>query len=364
VAYGSGKAFVVWGDVREGDIYGARLKPDGTLLDPEGLRLNLLDETGREPAVAYDGKNFMVVWESSIGILGVRVKPDGTVLDPVFFVIGSDEVGAPAITCSDRKVCLVTFTVQGDRTSTIGYGRVKTDGTVLERTADPFLGTGGSRATESSVAWDGKQFLVVWSDTRGGGLTPDIYGARIAVDGTIVGDSEGFPISTAPGAQRSPDVTWTGRRFLTVWEDSREGPFRVFGARVRKDATVEDPEGFPISPAEPPFGHIDPTVAHHNSKSLVVWRGGDGLLGARVDEAGRVLDPDAFVIALESDEQFLPDVAYGGGRFFTVYGHGGTSADPFSLRGKWVQHDTDVGELIDITRSFEEFVLAPATGRE
>ena len=62
--------------------------------------------------------------------------------------------------------------------------------------------------------------------------------------------------------------------------------------------TLDDPAGFRISPTEPSFQNLDPAVAHHNSKSLVVWRGGDGILGARVDEDGDVLDPDAFVIAL------------------------------------------------------------------
>ena len=352
VASGSGKFFVVWPEVREGGIYGARLKPDGTLLDPEGIRLNPTTEVGRAPAVAYDGKNFLVVWETIDGVFGIRVKPDGSVLGPLLTVIRSSESDAPAIACSDKKLCLVTFTVEGTDGDTIGFRRVTREGEILRPPIGTSLGTGTTLADESSIAWDGKNFLVVWSDTIGGATTPDIYGARVSLDGRILDDPDGLPISTAAGAQRSPDVVWTGRRFLTVWEDSREGPFVIFGTRVRKDMTLDDPNGFRISPTEF-FDAVDPAVAHHNSKSLVVWRGGDGILGARVNEEGDVLDPDAFVIALESDEQFFPDVALGSSRFLTAYGHGGTSEPPFELRAKVVRHDTRVEDFVDITRAFE-----------
>ncbi|XXF80004.1 hypothetical protein P2318_09700 [Myxococcaceae bacterium GXIMD 01537] len=350
MAFGSGKFFVAWEDVREGGVYGARLTPDGKLLDPEGIRLNFSDEGGGETAVAYDGKNFLVVWHARDGIFGVRVKPDGTVLGPTLTIIRADEVDDPAIACAPEKVCLVTFTSEGDTESTIFFARVKPDGTVIRPPLGTFLGNAETFASESSVAWDGKQFLVVWSDTIGGVDSPDIYGGRVRADGTIVGDSDGFAISDAPGAQQSPDVTWTGRRFLTVWEDNREGPFRIFGARVHKDTTVDDPDGIPISPS----GGVDPAVAHHNWKSLVVWRGGDSILGAFVEEDGDVRDPAGFTIANESDEQFLPDVAYGDNRFMTTYGHGGTSEPPFEIRRKVVKHDASVGPGLDITRSSED----------
>jgi len=358
VAAGSGRFFVVWADVREGGIYGTRLKPDGTLLDPEGLRLNPSTDRGVRPAVAYDGKNFLVVWETIDGIFGIRVNPDGRVLGPLLTVIRSSEASEPAIACSDKKLCLVTFSVEGTEGDTIGFRRVTREGDILRPPVGTSLGRGTTIADESSIAWDGKNFLVVWSDTVGGEDSPDIYGARVSLDGRILDDRDGLPISTAAGAQRSPDVVWTGRRFLTVWEDSREGPFLIFGARVRKDVTVDEPAGFLISRMSPPFANVDPAVAHHNWKSLVVWRGGDAILGARVDEDGDVLDDEPFVIAQESDEQFFPDVAYGSNRFLTAYGHGGTSEPPFEVRARVVEHDATVEDFVDLTRAFE----APAPG--
>lgn len=355
VAYGSGKFVVVWSDVREGGVYGARMKPDGTLLDPEGIRLNMSDERGGAPVVAYDGRNFVVIWNNGEGIFGVRMNPDGRVLGSVFTIIMSDEVASPAIACASKKVCLVTFTSIGDVEATIFFARVMPDGTVIRPPIGTFLGTAESFAFASSVAWDGNQFMVVWADTIGGVSSPDIYGGRVSADGMILGDSDGFPISTAPGAQRNPDVVWTGKRFLTVWADERMGESRIFGARVRKDTTVDDPAGIPISTSEA----FDPAVAHHNWKSLVVWGAGTSgaafIAGAMVEEDGDVRDPVGFPIANDLDASFLPDVALGDNRFLTVYAAGvARDRPPFTIRGNRVKHDTSVSEATAFTRSTEE----------
>ena len=188
-----------------GGIYGTRLKPDGTLLDSAGIRLNPGTVMGREPAVAYDGKNFLVVWESIDGISGIRVKPDGSVLGPLLTIIRSGETDAPAIACAGQKLRLVTYTVDGTDGTTLGFRRVTREGEILRPPTGTSLGTGTTLADESSIAWDGKNFLVVWSDTIGGATTPDIYGARVSLDGRIVDDPDGLPSPPrrAPSAART-----------------------------------------------------------------------------------------------------------------------------------------------------------------
>ncbi|RKG71210.1 hypothetical protein D7V80_02335 [Corallococcus sp. CA054B] len=70
-----------------------------------------------------------------------------------------------------------------------------------------------------------------WSDERGGGAgREDTYGNRVTEAGSVL-DGDGFPISEAAGAQVTPDVVWTGRRFQVVWADGRSGAADIYGAR-------------------------------------------------------------------------------------------------------------------------------------
>ncbi|OJT18372.1 hypothetical protein BO221_40580 [Archangium sp. Cb G35] len=348
VAYGGGKYLVVWQDVRDGGIYGARMKPDGTLLDPEGLRLNTHPERdfGRNPNVAYDGKDFVVVWDSADGVDGTRLAPDGAGPGPVFTVISSGEVaGDVGIACS-RKLCLVTFAVSSDEGSDIGGLRIGPDGSRLDEFV---LFMSESVVTgEPAVAWNGKEFLVVWTDSSGGVDTPDIFGARVKEDGTVL-DRDGFPIGVASGAQRTPAVVWTGRRFLVVWGDMRNGTdWDIYGARVRSDRRVDDPMGIPISTAS--GDQRFPGVAHHNWKSLAVWddtrAGPHRVWGARVEEDGDVRDPGGFAISGgELLNEFRPAVAYGNNQFLVPYGASSVADDPFTpnfILGRRVKHDTRV----------------------
>jgi hypothetical protein len=327
VTYGSGKFLVGWGDVRPGNEYATRVKPDGTVLDPEGIRINVLDESdfGSQPAIAYDGKNFQYAWRSDDGISLARVKPDGTLLGTPRLVKSSDDVFPPLSIACSSKVCLVAYVVSGDDADVVHFTLVRTDGTVLVR--DGRFGIIGSNP---SVAWNGKDFLVVWDDARGGDDTHDIYGARVKSDGTVR-DPGGFPIAVEEGPQLSPAVVWTGRRFLVAWHDARLGAaYDIFGARVHPSGRVDDPEGFPI--ATSPGIETRPRLAHHNDKTLVVWNdyrdGVTRVRGARVGEDGEVWDPEGFTISGgEYAHEFLADVAYGGGRFLVAYG-GSEDIDP------------------------------------
>lgn len=348
VAYGGGKYLVVWHDVRDGGIYGARVKPDGTLQDREGLRLNTDPEHAfaSNPNVAYDGKDFVVVWDSGDGVAGTRLDPDGAGPGPVFTVIFSGEVGGDVGIACSKKLCLVTFAVSSDEGSDIGGVRIGPDGSRLDESV---LFMSRSAVTgEPAVAWNGKEFLVVWTDSSGGEDTPDIYGARVKEDGTVL-DRDGFPIGVASGAQRTPAVVWTGRRFLVVWGDMRNGTdWDIYGARVRSDRRVDDPMGIPISTA--PEDQRFPNVAHHNWKSLVVWDDTRTVVhrawGTLVEEDGDVRDPGGFSVSGgEYGNELRPAVAYGSNQFLVANAASSADEEPFTpnfIVGRRVKHDTRV----------------------
>ena len=81
---------VVWSDARGGtgqDLYGARVSKAGVVLGSAPIVISAASGDEVAAAVAFDGTNYLVVWQDSRGstgrdIYGARVSPDGTVLDP------------------------------------------------------------------------------------------------------------------------------------------------------------------------------------------------------------------------------------------------------------------------------------------
>lgn len=60
--------YVFWADYRNYSpyysLYGARIAQDGSVLDPDGKQL-FMQQSAYEPAAAYDGNNFLVVFRDS-----------------------------------------------------------------------------------------------------------------------------------------------------------------------------------------------------------------------------------------------------------------------------------------------------------
>src|SRR5439155_1691771 len=87
ITAGGDQYLVVWHAGRDAwkysMIYGARVAPDVTGLDPAGIQI--ASTYAELPDVAWSGSHYLVTWQdgsSSSDIHGARVDPDGQVLDP------------------------------------------------------------------------------------------------------------------------------------------------------------------------------------------------------------------------------------------------------------------------------------------
>jgi len=325
LAFDGTNFFVVWEDHRtDSDIYGARVTPAGTVLDPSGILVSRADYSRYSPALAFDGANFLVAWHdyrSGCEVYGARVTPAGTVLDPSGILI-SRATGTkmfPALGFGGSNSLVVWEDTRGGSDSTNIYGaRVAPAGTVLD-TAGIMISQAADRQCSPALAFDGGNFLAVWEDYVGASDYHEIYGARVTPAGTVL-DPSGFVISHAASWQQSPALAFDGANFLVVWEDQRNIPSDIYGARVTPQGTVLDPSGFAI--AQGANTQAFPAVGFDGTNFLVVWADYSGysdLYGARVTPQGTVLDPSGFAIAQAENSQYSAALAFDGANFLVVW---------------------------------------------
>jgi hypothetical protein len=219
------------------ELHGVLVKPDSTVSAPFSIATD--PSTHLHPSVAFDGTNFLVVWEQQLSI----VPPVGNI-----------------------------------------YGVLVSDtGSLIDV---PFpISTAANGQYSPRVAFDGTNYLVVWLDLRNqaGVPYPDLYGMRVTTAGTLLdGDAVtgGFPISSGGTQQRySPSVAFTGAEYLTAWSYlgyASTGSPGVQVARVSTSGTLPSGADMAITVSGPPneatvSQYVYPVIAAGPQHAAIVW---------------------------------------------------------------------------------------------
>jgi hypothetical protein len=256
------------------------------------------------PATAFDGSNYLYVScnESgpSPGLFGVTLTPTGETVKsfPVASFTPQSCLATGPSLAFDGSNYLAVYQRDG-----LIYGsRVSPAGTLLDGPGGFAISTGTPAQVTNfnpAVAFDGTNYLVVWGKFIDGQY--DIYGARVTKGGQVLDE---FAVFSAPGEQVFPSLAFDGSNYLVVWRDTRtgSGPSEatdIVGARVTPGGSVLDPQGIAISTASNAQG--DPRVIFDGSRYFVAWTDqrlsgfylNDGLYGTRVARDGRLLDGPA-----------------------------------------------------------------------
>ncbi|MEO0127730.1 MAG: FlgD immunoglobulin-like domain containing protein [candidate division WOR-3 bacterium] len=329
ITFGGENYFATWDDYRSNsdfDIYGARVDPSGNCLDYNGIIIVTSINYQYTPNVAFDGTNYLVVWEDSRGIAysnikGARVSQSGIVLDPgtISITTATNDQISPAV-AFDGTNYLVVWGDQRNGVWDIYGTRVSQSGTVLNP-AGIAISTAANYQEYPAVAFDDTNYLVVWQDKRGGTYY-DIYGTRVTPSGTVLNPS-GIGISTAGNDQLAPSVAFDGTNYLVVWEDCRNNSTipDIYCTRVNRSGTVLNPAGIAVSTAA--SHQYTPKVAFGGTNYLVVWadnrNGNWDIYGARVTPTGTVLDPNGIAICTNNSTQLYPNVAFDGTNYIVVW---------------------------------------------
>jgi hypothetical protein len=345
VAYGSSQYLVVW---QYGTaIYGARVTASGNVLDPLGISIA---PSGFLPAVAFDGANFLVAWRTDdFGICGARVSPAGVLLDPVGISVCSLAFcwGRPAV-ASGESACLVVWTDGRDGDTIDIYGaRVTRSGIVLDSEGIPIAHAGKNQDLPAVVS-DGSNYLVVFRDSSQDSAG-DISGVRVSSAGTVL-DTAVIPIARASGVQSNPSVSFGDSVYLVAWDDSgRTASQDIYCARVSLAGQVLDTNGIAVCAAD--SEQQNPAVAFNGMGFLLSWTdfrnnsNSSDIYGARVTQAGIVLDTTGFPVSTAGNFQLAPALALGDSLCLAVwvdYRYGGVSA----IFGARINQD---GQVLDRT---------------
>ncbi|MEO0020138.1 MAG: hypothetical protein ABIK47_05810 [candidate division WOR-3 bacterium] len=377
VAFDGTNYLVVWEDYRNkrdtSDIYGTRVNQGGTVLDSAGIPISVIGNYQGAPSVSFDGTNYLVVWQdkrsgSSFDIYGARVSQDGVVLDPNGIRISTAAYSqeSPSVAFDNTNYLVVWQDNCSGSSFDIYAARVAKNGEVLD-SMGIVISSALNFQLYPSVGFDGTNYLVVWQDNRSG-FSYDIYGARVSRDGNVL-DLNGIPISTAPGRQYCPSVAFDGTNYLVVWEDNRSGSsFDIYAARVSQEGMVVDTAGIPVSTAYESQRY--PSVAFDGTNYLVVWqdlrRNGYycDIYGARVSQDGVVLDPNGIRISTAAYSQKSPSVIFDGTNYLVVW-EDNRSGSFYNIYGARV---TPGGVVFDsglvVRQEWDQSVPALACGQE
>ncbi|HEX8369860.1 MAG TPA: Ig-like domain-containing protein, partial [Pyrinomonadaceae bacterium] len=404
--------FVIWREDRfaYSEIFGTRISTDGQVLDPNGIKL--YGSPGDyvlpfDTALTWDGASYVAAYHcGDTGVTGNvcanRVQANGTASAslPIPSTSGSSQPGVGALAGGGTQILWVDRRLSPDgdifgvkfgtdnsfgapapaslaapRETNIRF--TKTDAgnfaysyrstisgessVYLQRLAaggnpigEPTLVVQGAEAiTNSSVAWNGSVYLVVWE------LSGQIYGRRVGADGATIGDA--FPIMTG----FTPDVAALGTQFLVVVsfpqtsEIRNTRAVRVDGSGTVLGAPVKIGNNFDLRPRvrafaarwlvvwESDISHDNPSsnivgafveadgsspgefsisglfsdaphLAIGGDTALVVWQNGGKIYGRRVKADG-TFSGNAFLVAQAPRSLFAPAAAWDGSRFIVTF---------------------------------------------
>lgn len=287
---------VFWDD--QSQVFGARVSSGGAVLVPATQITNEMGSRSYTGA-AHDGTNFYVAFRDTRGpvdndIYGLRVSNALVKVDATSTLLSrhANAERNPKIAYNGTNWLVVWEDFRPNTTSDIYGARMSNTGTVLDPAGIAITSAAGTSQFSPSVAANGTDWLVAWRDDRNGVGTDDIYASRVSSTGMVL-DPMGISVNSATGFQIAPAVAADGTNWFVVWRDVSSTEIR--GARVAPNATVLDAASVQISTG----GGSAPAIAYNGTNYLVTWTkptNGNDIFGSRVTPAAVVLDGGALAI--------------------------------------------------------------------
>ncbi len=343
VAFDGINYLVVWSQPTEYEEEEKLLDIYGRLVSRTGLPVTepfpIISKPANQyqPAVAFNGTHYLVVWADNMGsaswdtINGRAVSTAGVPLgeELVISTAWDNGRGFPAV-ASNGVDFLVVW--QDFSNYSLQFGDIFGRQVQLNSAGQVELGlnwqsTRPGQQFFPSIAFGGGRYLITWAEDA----TPsaNMYDVLATlVDPGTLRDGGVFAVSTAPSWQgsRPAGIAYGSGMFLVTFDDHREGGTQtaVYGVRITKEGILLDgpPEsgGILISSAATAGsgGPNAPQTEFANGEWLVAWAG-QAVRGARVSLAGEVLDVNGVALSRTAVSQFEPALATDGQSYLITW---------------------------------------------
>jgi hypothetical protein len=314
-----------------------------------------------DPAVAASPSGFLVVYGDSTGLKGQLLTTAGAISGAAFTVTTNPTTaGEPAVTFNGTDY-VVTFNFFSDVYGT----RVSTVGAVLDAVPVP-IGIGTGAQASSVVSCDAASCLVSWMDTRAFATTGfDVYAQRF--DFALAPIGAEFPVQAASRYQLSPVLARGNSGWIGVWEDQQTGGTTfAMSTPISAAGVVTAPAGVPINLNY--NNEQDASISSSPSQQLIIWSDsrtvGNDIRGIRVNGVGGArLDANAVPLTTASGDQSSNSVSFDGANYLAVWSDArGATRDIYATRFSTAGVTLDSAGIAVTTAAGDQLVPDVASG--
>lgn len=301
---GTSTAAAPWSIESDSDVWFQRLGPGGAPLDPTPTCIAFMADRATFPRASWNGTSWLVTWQrqpqwaTNFGteLVGARVRVDGTLVDPTPFTIASGTILQHDVASDSAGWVVLTSTSP----STLTARRV---GTSPQQPLGASVTVASTNAQGIAIAHAQGTFLCTWGAPGASGNL-DVFGRRLDTNLTAL---DGAPLVLAATAQgdSGPVLASNGAEFFLAWyaSDSFSQQAQILSRRV---SVAGQALGVPSAVTNWIFDGASPRSATWAGGQWVIGFNDQAQARlARVDAAGVVVDFGGFAIRPGTAPQFL-----------------------------------------------------------
>jgi beta propeller repeat protein len=257
------------------NIFGQRLDPNGKALwDKDGISICSAPNNQEKPVIAATDKGAIIAWQDSrsgnVDIYAQKIDLSGKPLwgaDGLATATAPYSQEDPQIAIEESGGALIVWTDNREEQTAIFAQKITADGKIEWGDAGRQLAkANGDQRNPKIVKSKTLDWLVVWEDTRQG--TSLLYGQKINSSGVNLWLETGLPLAPGGKAEEKPWLALTADgQAVVVWQDRRNGGFDLFGQKLATDGTP----GWPADGQ--PLANAMGSVIHQNVSLIDSGRG-------------------------------------------------------------------------------------------